>query len=319
MLSSGLMICSFYLKKRFLRKREELYLMNHEYQTEDGKCSYSDIWDIMADFCARHVTYSDDEKSMKMFSIDDMATYETETYRAISFIISSGAYGLESDITDRHTKKVNYHRTANDADIKDFTCLVFVPKDTGDTQITKGIFVFQTLATYGVKTITTKNMRAFFAELGLTLEIRSVSIRAFIEKLVEHGDLHKVTLINNHVSPDKADNMFITTGREERSYFKPRLKNDWLKKFLDFIDNKSDTDIFEIQGDLYEDIKITFKLGNNYRTVGLLDIDKFSVIEEIPQTIYNNGKCDLMELVKYMIETAEAYKEKMVFAVHNEG
>lgn len=320
MINSGLMICSFYLKTRFLRDREELYLLNSNYRTENGERSYSDILDMMSAFCEKYFTFSDDEKSMKMFSIngDSVSISETETYRAMSFIISSGAYGLESNITDRQTKRVKYRRTINDADIKDFNCVVFIPKDAGDTLITKGILVFQTLATYGVKTITTKQMRAFFAEINLTLEIRSVSVRTFIEKLVENGELHKVTLIKNRISPDNSNNMFITTGREERSYIKPRLKSTWLNKFLNFVENKSDSDVFEINDDIYEDIKVTFKLGSSYRTVGLMDIDKFSVVEDIPQTIYNNGRYNSARLIEYMIETANSYKDKIVFTVAQE-
>lgn len=321
MTNSGLMICSFYLKTRFLREREELYLLNSNYRTENGEHGYSDVLDMMAAFCEKHFAFSDDEKNMKMFSIrdDSVSISETGTYRAMSFTISSGAYGLESNITDRQTKRVKYRRTINDADIKDFKCVVFIPKDAGDTAITKGILIFQTLAAYGVKTISIKQMRAFFAEINLTLEIRSVSVRTFIEKLVDNGELHKVTLIKNRVSPDSSNNMLITTGREERSYIRPRLKNEWLSKFLNFVENKTETDVFEINDDTYEDIKVTFKLGSCYRTVGLMDIDKFSVVEDIPQTIYNNGRCDAARLLEYMIETANSYKEKMVFTVNQEG
>ena len=321
MVNSGLMICSFYLKTRFHRGHGELCPLNHKYITEDEEHAYTDVIDMITAFCEKHSAFSDDAKSMKVFSINDNSVmeYDTETYHAMSFTISSGSYGLESNITDRRTKKVRYRRTANDADVKDFKCLVFIPKDVRGTVITKGILIFQTLAQYGVKTITTKQMRAFFAELRLTLEIRSVSVRTFIEKLVEHSVLHKVTLVKNIVSPDASDNMLIATGREERAYIKPLLKKDWLAKFLNFIENRTDTDVFEINDEAYEDVKVTFKLGQNYRTVGLMDIDKFSVVEDIPQAIYNNGKCNSQKLIEYMIETANTYKEKMVFTVNNEG
>ena len=317
MINSGLMICSFYLKTRFLR-REETYHLNHNYRTEDK--AYTDILDIMTAFCEKHFSFSDDEKNMKMFSINDssVTVYDAELYRAMTFTISSGAYGIESNITDRSTKIVKYRRTTDDADIKDFNCLVFIPKDIGNIEITKGILIFQTLSTYGVKTITTKQMKAFFAELGLTLETRSVSVRAFVEKLIERGVLHKITLIKNRISRDESDNMLIASGREELSYIKPRLKDTWINKFLDFIENKSNTDVFEINDEEYEDIKVMFKLGNNYRTVCLMDIDKFSIVEDIPESIYNNGKCDSTKLIEHMIETANNYKEKIIVTGNRE-
>lgn len=321
MINSGLMICSFYLKTRFLREREELYPLNQNCRVENNDRSYNDIFDMVAGFCQKHSDFLDDEKNMKMFSINDNSVkiYEDELNRAISFTISSGAYGLESNITDRQSKKIKYRRTINDADIKDFNCLFYVPKDTDDKTITKGILIFQTIATYGVKTITIKQLRAFFAEIGLTFETRSVSVRIFLEKLIGNGELHKMTLIKNRVSPDSADNIFITTGREERSFIKPKLKIPWVDKLLNFVEHKSDTDIFEINNETYEDIKVTFKLGNSYRTVGLIDIDKFSVVEDIPQQIFNNGRYNLEVLIGYMIETANTYKQRMIFTVNSEG
>ena len=235
MVNSGMMICSFYLKPRYART-EKLYLLNGRYLTRDGERLYNNVFDMLISFCSKHFKFADDEIKMKMFSIDEgsVETHNYESYQALSFTISSGAYGIESNITDRTTKQVKYRRTIDDADIKGFKCVFFVPKDTDGIKITKGIVVFQNLATYGVKTITTNYMKEFFAQLGLTFETRSVSVRAFIEKLIDQGSLYRVTLIKNRISPDSSDNIFISVGREERSYLKPSLKRDWLNKFLDF-------------------------------------------------------------------------------------
>lgn len=316
MINSGMMICSFYLKERFRRNQEIFYPLNHEYQAKEDPQVYADVFDMMRAFCEANYSFSDDEKNRKMFSVgtDSIVLYDESTYRAMSFTIRSGAYGIESDMTDRRTKEVKYRRKSDDADIKDFKCLMFVPKDEGEVEVTKGIFIFQTVATYGVKTISTKQMRAFFAGLGLTLETRSVSIRAFVEKLVEQGDLYKVTLIKDRLSPNHADNMLISTGREERSYIKPQLQPVWFQKLMLFFDRASKTTIYEIDGEIFDDIKVEFKLGSKYRTVGLKFIDKLSVVEDVPDTIYKDGRFKEETLIKHMIETAIAYKEKMVMS-----
>lgn len=315
MTNSGMMICSFYLKERFRRGEENLYPLNSEYRLDNGEHTYSDIFDIVADFCEENFSFSDDEKNMKMFSIGDesVTIYDGDAYRAMSFIIRSGAYGIEADVTNRRTKRVKYRRGVDDADIKDFKCLIYVPKNMSDSDIIKGIMIFQTVATYGVKTITVKKLREFFAKLGLTLEIRSVSIRSFVEKLVEQGNLYKVTLIKDRISPDPSDNMLISTGREERSYIKPQLQPAWFQKLLLFFDRANESTVYEIEGQSFDDIKVEFRLGNRYRTVGLRYIDRLSVVEDIPDSIYRNGRYSETDLTNYMIETANAYKEKMIF------
>lgn len=319
MSTSGLMICSFYLKTRHLRE-EQLYSLNQDKEIEsDGEIIiYDSVFEMLSEFFEKYYSFDDDLKHMRMFRIDEnsIQKHMNESYTSVSFTIKSGVYGLKGSITNRTTQRVNYERSIEDADIKAFKCLIYVPKDTPDTVINKGIIIFQSIATYGVKTVTVRKMKDFFAEKNLTLETRSVSVRTFIEKLVDEGKLEKLTLIKNRVSRDSSDNIFISTGREEHSYLRPHLKESWFSKLLHILENPIDkTQIFEIDDEDYEDIKVTFKLGKSMRTVALRHIDRFSVVEELPDDIFNNGTYIEDELIKYMIETAETYKEKMVFEI----
>ena len=78
-------------------------------------------------------------------------------------------------------------------------------------------------------------------------------------------------------------------------------------------DRQNQDDIFEINDEKYQDIRITFSLSGKSRTVRANDIDRFSVVEEIPDSIFNNGKYSKEHLTTHMISVAEAYKDKMVF------
>lgn len=314
MISSGLLVCSFYLKKKFSRGNDNVIDLNHKISDEENN-EYANIFELFSSFLDEVRQTKDDERSMKLFSVphETIENHDSETYRATSFAVNSGSYGFESEITDRISKEIKYKRTRNDADIKQFYCLVYVPKDIDGISIQKGIMLFQTIGTYGIKTITTQKMKEFFSEKGITLETRSVSVRMFMEKIIENGSLTKVTLVKNSVSPDSSDNMFISTGREEKSYIKPRLKQNWIDKFLDFLDGKNQDDIFEINDEKYQDIRITFSLSGKSRTVRANDIDRFSVVEEIPDSIFNNGKYSKEHLTTHMISVVEAYKDKMVF------
>lgn len=321
MTNCAMLVCSFFLKKRFCRVDSEIFNLNQEFvvNNEEDTKTFSDFFDLMSTFCDKNSSFLDDMKSRKMFSIraDSVSLLETDTYRAMSFIVQSGSYGVEADMTNRHTMTVSYHRTEDEADVKSFRCVVYIPKDMGSVNVNKGIFVFQSIATYGVKTITVEIMKRFFSELGFTLETRSVSVQAFLQKLIDQGSLNKITFIRNKISPNPADSILITTGREEQSYIKPHLRQDWLSKILSIFEKADNDGIVEIPDDEnFDDLSIQFKLGKNIRTVRLRNLDRLSIVEDIPEGII--AKNDDSKLVSYMIDTANAYKRNIVFEVFSE-
>lgn len=314
MITHGLLICSFYLKKKYSRSENEILELNREYEYDGNK--YSDVFSLFDQFTDNYKELADDEKMMKMFSIDsDSIRQESKDgYTIQSGIIHSGAYGTESDITNKMTKEIVYRRGKDDADIKQFDYMVFVPSDEEDKNITKGILLFETIGTFGVKTITTRNMKGFFSEkFGLTMETRSISVRIFMEKLLKDDKLNRVTLIKNSVSKDPSDNMFTNVGREEKTYIKPKLKDSWIKLLLEHLDGVNSEDIFEVNDEVYEDIKLTFSHAGRTKTVRLNDIDRFSMIEDVPNYIYNGNNIDRDKLRKYMEKTAKEYASKMIF------
>lgn len=324
MINSGMMICSFLFKKRYSRgKDEDLLKLNQRYTFEnDGVVvSFGDMFEIFDSFCKENYINANDEKKLKTFSIakDSVKYSNTDTYRTMSFTIISGAYGIESDLTDSKTNEILFHRDTHVADNKKFNVLIFIPKDVGDKSVIKGILIFQTIATYGVKSITIDRLKAFIKDIGLSVDIRSVSVRALIEKLIENSGLQKITLIKDSVSLNDADNMLISSGREEKSFIRPKLQPQWLQKLLAFFENMDKSGVYEIEGEEYDDIRVHFDLGGRQRTASLSNIDKFSVIEDFPETIYNNGRYNNDELINHMIETADAYKVKMIFTTDNEG
>ena len=325
MVNSGMMICSFFLKKRYSRANvEDICKLNSEYtftKEDESVVSFADVFELLDAFCEEHYTNVNDEKKSKTFSIEkDSVKYsDTDIFGTMSFTIISGAYGIESDMTDSNTNEILFHRDTHVADNKKFNVLVFVPKDVGDSSVIKGILIFQTIATYGVKSITVERIKGFIKNIGLSIDTRSISVSALIEKLINDGGLHKITLIKDRISLNDADNMLISSGREEKSFIKPKLQPAWLQKLLLLFDKRDKSAIYEIEGEEYEDIRVQFDLGGRTRTASLSNIDKFSVIEDFPEIIYNNGRYNKEKLIEYMIDTAVAYKEKMVFTADIEG
>ena len=316
MTNHGMLVCSFRLKYRRHKSEDALYLLNQPYiLDQDGDTiTIDDTVEMFRLFCEANTNLSDDIKKKKVFSVKENSFHkdETSTYSAVSFIIKSGSYGIEADITDKNTHEVKYHRGVNDSDVKEFLCVVYIPKDVGAVKIKKGILVFQSIGTYGVKTITTERMRVFFSNMKLTLETRSVSVAAFLEKLIEQGDLQKLTLIRNQMSLNPADNMLISTGREEQTFIKPKFHQAWLNQMLSIFHKADETGVVEIpEGESYDDISVQFKLGDRVRTVRLRNLEKLSIVEDIPDHIMESK--DSTKIVQYMINTADAYKNRMVW------
>lgn len=300
---------------------ESLYALNDLFEVSkkdvDGNITFANIFELFKSFCYANNELSDDEKKQKLFSIaeNSLRTSDTPTYRTLSFVIQSGNYGIEADMTDRKTHKISHHRNADEAAVMKFHCVVYVPKDAGDTIVNKGILVFETIGVYGAKMVTTQYMRLFFSQFGMTFETRSVSVKVFLEKLIEHGNLHRVTLIRNNISPNDADNMLISTGKEEKSYLHPKLRPEFLDKMIHWFDKADQTGICEIPADEdFDDIAVTFKINKHPRTVRLKNIEKMSIVEDIPDEIFKMKDVD-QKLLTYMIETADDYKQKMVFTI----
>ena len=321
MKNSGMLVCSFRFRERYKKDKEALYCLNqpHYFEQEDDLKRIDNVVEMFRLFCETHVDLTADVKKQKVFAVKENSFHQVDgdTYTALSFVIKSGSYGIEAEITNKNTNKVTHRRSADESDVKDFYCVVYIPKDVGDLQIKKGIFVFQSIGNYGVKTITTDMMRTFFAIFKLTLETRSVSVAAFLEKLVNQGSLYKLTLIQNRISPNSADNMLISTGREEQTFIRPRFQPEGLRKLIAIFNKADETGIVEIPDDVdYDDISIQFKLGDRKRTVRLGNLERISIIEDIPDHIME-GKSD-KKLIQYMIDTADAYKERIVWGEASE-
>ncbi len=320
MANHGMLVCSFFLKKRFGQETaDSIYALNENFEVNksgiDGPITFVDSFELFKNFCFINNDISDDEQKQKIFSIEENSMQETDTatYHTLSFIIKSGNYGVEADMTDRKTKKVIHHRSADEAAVMKFHCVIFIPKDSADKIIKKGILIFETVGIYGAKMVTSQYMRQFFSEYGMTFETRSVSVKVFLEKLIEQGNLHRVTLITDKVSPNDADNMLLSSGKEEKSYLHPKLKPEFLQRMISWFDTADQTGICEIpDNEHFDDIAVTFKINKHPRTVRLRNIEKMSIVEDVPQDIFNHGNWE-KQLLKYMITTADEYKSKMIF------
>lgn len=213
-----------------------------------------------------------------------------------------------------------YSRTKDDADIKKFRCLLYIPKDIANYKAKKGIILFNTIGNYGVKSITTEYLREFFKEFNIVFETRSISVLSFLKYIIETKRLKKITFIKNRMNYDDFENMFVNSGREEKAIIYPDMKPYFVsylesifanKKNQNISEVKRGNEIIEIQDEKYDDIKLVIKIGARERTVSLQSIEKLSIIEEIPEEIFENREKDVDKFINYMLSVIDEYKEQI--------
>lgn len=196
--------------------------------------------------------------------------------------------------------------------MKKFYIFVVIPKDTKQVKVQKGLLLCQSIGTYGVKTITTKYMRQFFSDLKITLEFRSVSLGIFLENLLNHGYLKRLTYVKNRISPDFADNISLPQGKEEISFINPKLGDGFVEKLKNYVLGKSNNTLKEVPLYNYDNLKMTFELNSKIRTINFNDLDKLSITEAIPSNVQLlNGMPDENKLLEHMKMTAEDYLQKL--------
>lgn len=103
--SQGMLVCSFNLKQRFSRGEENVYPLNQQYELklENETLRIEDSAKFFQIFCQENSKFTDDTIKMKLFSVKENSFCKIvrDTYTAVSFVIKSGGYGVEGEITDR--------------------------------------------------------------------------------------------------------------------------------------------------------------------------------------------------------------------------
>ncbi len=317
MLNIGLTICSYFIKSRNTSEKDGILNLNdaHHFVIDNKDTKpvvYSDVMSVFEDFFTKYSAIRDNEEEYKLFSCQCLRTGETDDFKYLYGTVHSGSYGIEADITNRQSLEIVYEKKPDDAEVKKFYVMIIIPKDSNQIKIQKGLLLCQSIGTYGVKTITTKYMRNFFANLKVTLEFRSVSLGIFLENLFNHGYLKKLTYVKNRISPDFSDNISLPKGKEEISFVNPKLEDSFIEKIKTFILGKNNNTLKEIPLYSYDNLKMTFELNSKIRTINLNDLDKLSISESVPRSVQlPNGMPDENKLFEHMKTTAREYLQKM--------
>ena len=320
----SLTACSFYFRRSYSKSNLNVYNLNSIVETLDNKKSlieFQDIKQIFETFFEKYKASVNNDEKQKTFrcNYNPCDCGECEEFRYFYVTVQSGNYGSSSEIRDKDTNQVKYIKNPQDADEHSFVLFFVIPKDNAKVVAQKGMLFFQNLGPYGVKTITTNYMRSYFRDtFNMSLICATVSPELFINKLIKQYKLSKVQLVKNHKSSDSADNLFLGYGVETRELSNLSFKQNKLhtikNNILKFVNGK--TNMFEFEGQYYDNAKFIVKVGDSQRTINLHNLDNLSIIEEVPDSLLKeDGNPDVPELIEYFISTAKEYIKDLVTQV----
>lgn len=240
-----------------------------------------------AEFITQYSEISDDTDTKKLFLVKkiEYSVTEDNNFRYFPFLVTSGSYGIEASITDRMTKKVRHKKTKDEADMKNFVCMIAIPKDKGDFNNTKGLIFFQTIGAYGIKIITTTYLNKFFSQDNINFISRHILLKSLAQEIIKKGIFNKITITKNKISPDLCDKIIQSSGTVKTTYLKPKINQPWLNQLFDKISKNSTESLLEFEDITYSNIEMNFKYNDRNRTIRLLDMDSLSFPIDLPDEI----------------------------------
>ncbi len=323
MFNLSITACSFFLQKSNSKAGENIYDLNHPivFPTENGgeeKVSVLELFDL---FFQQYQEMKKDEDRQKSFHCDisSIKDFETNEYRVKYVRVLSGIYGSSSEILDGESQRIKFRKTASDIETRPFFVFVVIPKDNERVTVQKGMLIFQNVGPYGIKTITTEYMKAFFsAYFSITIKCRTIAPELFVKKVVRPENIKKIHIFRNNKSADSADEMYIGYGTEVRELRNIRFNTPAGKKIMEavqwFIGGKNR--LFEFENREYSTVKLTVDVGGRDRIIDLHNLENLSIIEAIPDDIrMADGHPNETQLVEYLHSVISEYLSEMVLRI----
>ena len=324
MYNLSLTACSFYLKKTNSKGNSQVFNLNIPFDIDlkdNSKYYFRDLSELFIAFFENHKTLiKDDTKQQSFCCVYDKKNYcETALFRMYYVKICSGIYGSSSDIIDGNTEKVRYKKKSSDIDIRPFYLMIIFPKDNEKVIVQKGMFIFQNVGQFGVKTITTTLMQKFFSDkFGITLKCNTIAPDLFVRKVIRKDNIKRLLMIKNVKSNDIADNIGAGYGSEIREISNLCFNETMWSKIMDKIRFVAGGkyNLFEFEQKEYDNLKVVVDIGGRNRTINLHNLENLSIIEGIPDDIrMADGHPNLPMLIEYFQKVATEYLTEMVLHI----
>lgn len=238
-----------------------------------------------------------------------------EEYSVLYGRVKTGEYGIESELVNVKSGQIT-NRSVDQADMMPFGFCVAVP--AGD--VNSGVIILQTMGVYGMKTTLQRHLQICLTDVSpdLQLTMRAIAPKEYIDRYFKKGTLRKIRMIRYEIPEDESNKMGINYGvkqtKEERIIHRPsgfmeRKKREFQEWFSG---QRSYTEIMEIEGFEYDDLKLEFSLENTNKTFNLADMNSLVVNEDITKKVRQKGGHPVYDSLKpIMRETAIEYLKGM--------
>ena len=280
------------------------------------------LTDIVENYINDNIAlYSQDASKEMLFQFEQVNIEivqneeKQERYRILYGRVKTGEYGIESELVNVQTGDIT-NRTANQADMMPFGFCIAVPAGN----INSAVIILQTMGIYGMKMSLQKNLQKCLTNLSpdLQLNLRPIAPKEYIDRYFNRGVLKKIRMIRYEIPEDESNKWGINYGvkqtKEERIIHKPiGFMSRKKKKFQEFFaGQRSYTDIIEIEGFEYDDLKLEFSMDETNKTFNLRDLNSLVVNEDITKQVQQSGGHPVYDSLKpIMKETAQDYLKGM--------
>lgn len=225
--------------------------------------------------------------------------------------IKTGEYGTSSELVNINTGAV-YNRTTDQADVMPFGFCILVPAG----EVNTCIVVLQTLGQFGIKVALHKKIQEIVRHMDpdLFVSMGPIMPRQYIQKYFNEGILQKISMTRYDIPEDESERLGVNFGvaatREERIIHRPVgfMTRKWNEIEEWMRGQRASTEIIQIDGFEYDNLKFHFRLGNNEKTINLDNLDKIVITEDITEVVQTaDGHPVFDSLKRAMLETGRGY------------
>lgn len=262
--------------------------------------------------------YSDDKSAERVFCFDknESETYTNDNGQEIFSVlfarVKTGEYGMQSEIVNSTTGEVTHKKSENEADVMPFGFSICVPAGQCDN----GIVVLQTIGNYGIKVALNRKLDSMVKQLDpdLRFEMGVVVPRLVLNRFFEHGVLKALRFIQYEIPADESERLGLNHNTNEAS------KEVIIRKPVGFLQNNARklnewrngeiiySDVVQIEGFDYDELKMDFKLGKTSKTISLKNIDNLQMTEDVTDEVTLEGGHPTFDTLKnVMRDTGKDY------------
>lgn len=288
-----------------------------ESQDLNNLCEGKSLISIIQEYITEHIDeYENNTEDESLFAFtrivqDDIMIEGRMAGNILSGIVKTGDYGVVSELVDANTMDT-YTRTASQADVMPFGFCILVPMNSPYTCI----MVLQSLGRYGMKLSMQKKLQSIIRSKDeeLFVNLGPIMPREYIQTYFTQGILQKICMTRFEIPQDESERYGVNYGVnqtfEERVIHKPvgflhrkRIElEEWRRG------QRSATDIIQIDGFEYDNLKFVFKLGGVEKTINLDNVEKIVITEDITdRVVLEEGHPQFEPLKNIMIEIGRQY------------